>query len=598
VKRAARFAPWLVPAAVLAFYGRVLDRGFTSEDFLLIRFLGENPPWRDLASLFAAPWMGITVVQFWRPVSTLLYGLEIAAFGAHPAGYIWIHVLVHMVNALLVGAIAQRLGRRPEEPAGAVPLAAAFLFALYPLAPNAVIFGASFGTLFAATFLFGAFLAWLRYRETGFRAMQALALGLFALALGSYEAAVVFPAALAASDHLLSDRGDRRRHLALVPGYLPFFALAGLYLLLRKSLFGVFLGGYEEQGRRLLSLEIGPLLRDLATSIVQLHVPLYDWTPEPASLWIGCALLLGIPLAALWGRGPLRLWLFAWIWTLAALAPFAFRPVVPANGRYWYLATAGVVWSLTALLRRRVRSPAPELLVLVVLVWGFLLHGYLDVYEAAGETARVVQKELLRTAEPGAAGPRFLLGPPDFLRNAHGVPEAQVLRYGVWDAVHPPFAQAAVEVYPLPPLQGTELLPLLRGAPGSRIDVWDAGSRTLHPAALPPAGPEPPELAVLGPEPGAAVDLARETVQVAVPDGAHRRFRLIVSTRGNPAVVELGPEAVQGGTLRASFPASFCRSMDRLYGGQMFWWIEARDAAGAVSGFTRMRSFRPGRSDG
>jgi hypothetical protein len=377
-----------------------------------------------------------------------------------------------------------------------------------------------------------------------------------------------------------------------VPGYVPFLVLAGLYLLLRKSLFGVFLGGYEEQGRRLLTLEIGPLVRDLATSIVQLHVPLFDWTPGPAALGTGCALLLGLPLAALWGRGTLRVWGLAWVWTLAALAPFAFRPVVPANGRYWYLAAAGVAWGLAALLRGRVRSPAPELLVLVVLVWGFLLHGYLDVYQEAGVTAGEVQQELLRTAEPGATGARFLVAPPDFLRNPRGVPVAQVLRYGVWDAVHPPFAPAAVEVYPLPPLQGAELLPVLRGAPGSRIDVWDADSRTLRPVALPPVAPEPPELAVLSPAPGAAIHAERDLLEVAVPSGAHARYRLIVSTRGNPAVVELGPEAVQGGILRASLPASFCRSMDRLYGGEMYWWIEARDAAGGVMGFTRMRSFR------
>ena len=144
-----RVARFLLPAVVLAFYGRVLGRGFTSEDFLLIRFLGENPPWRDLVSHFTAPWLGIYVVQFWRPVSTFLYSLEIAAFGARPAGYNVLHVLVHTVNALLVGAIAHRLGRRSRQPDGAAPLTAALLFALFPLAPNAVIFGASFDALFA-----------------------------------------------------------------------------------------------------------------------------------------------------------------------------------------------------------------------------------------------------------------------------------------------------------------------------------------------------------------------------------------------------------------------------------------------------------------
>ena len=107
--RLGRLAPWLVALVVLAFYGPRLGRYFTSEDFLLIRFLGENPPWRDLGSLFGAPWLEISVVKFWRPVSTLLYGIEIAAFGGHPVGYNVVHVLVHAANAVLVWAIARRM---------------------------------------------------------------------------------------------------------------------------------------------------------------------------------------------------------------------------------------------------------------------------------------------------------------------------------------------------------------------------------------------------------------------------------------------------------------------------------------------------------
>ena len=111
-KPSERSAPWIVALVVLAVYGRALGRYFTSEDFLLIRFLSESPPWSDLRALFAAPWLEISVVKFWRPVSTLLYGLEIAAFGARPFGYNLTHVLVHAVNAVLVWNIARRLDGR------------------------------------------------------------------------------------------------------------------------------------------------------------------------------------------------------------------------------------------------------------------------------------------------------------------------------------------------------------------------------------------------------------------------------------------------------------------------------------------------------
>jgi hypothetical protein len=491
---------------------------------------------------------------------------------------------------VLVWAIARRLSGGDD----ATPLAAAFLFAIYPLHPNAVIFGASFATLFAATFLFGATLAWLRFQESGALSDQALSLALFALSLGSYEAAAVLPAVLAASDHLRT--GGTRSHLSRVPKYLPFFVLLGLYFLLRKSLFGVFVGGYEEQSRSLTAPRIGQLLQDLALSILQLHVPLYDRAPGAVAQGIACALVLGLPLALAWflrrrDPGFVRRWLFGWIWTLAALAPFAFKPSVPGNGRYWYLAAAGVALSLAffaqaafAAIRSRVRFLAPVCLVLFGLFWAVLLVDNLGVYAEAGETSRQIQQDLIRRA--GSTEVSFLARYPYFLTNATGVPIAQVYHYGVWDSVHPPFVQNAVSVYPLPQLEGAELLPVLRGAPRSRIYAWDARLRQVREVAPPPAGPQPAELEVIGPRP----------VEVRVPPGLAARFRLIVVARGNGTVIELGPEAVQGGVLKTSLPDEFCRTMARLYGGhEMFWWIEARNAAGGLAGFTRLRGFRVAR---
>lgn len=575
-----RSAPWIVVSVVLAVYGRALGRFFTSEDFLLVRFLGENPPWHDLRSLFAAPWLEISVVKFWRPVSTLLYGLEIAVFGARPLGYNLTHVLVHALNAVLVWNIARRLNGGTRF----APLAAALLFALHPLHPNAVVFGASFATLFAGTFFLAAVLAWQREARL-------LALGMFALALGSYEAAVVLPAVIVAWEVLLSR--DRRR----LAWTLPFFGLLALYFLLRRSLFGVFVGGYEEQGRSLLAPQLGRLLRDLATSIHQIHVPVWERWPDPVAVGTVLVLVIGLPiLLAASGRSEtdwVRRWLFGWIWTLVCLAPFAFRPVVPGNGRYWYLASVGVALSL-AVFAQAIRGLSgkwlrPAALILLGLFWGALLQRHLTVSLQAGKTAQEIQNELVRIGSKEPAPTRFLTRHPDFLTGESGAPIAGVLRYGVWDAVHLPFVESGITVLPLPPLSGSELLPVFRGMPGSRVYAWDAQAGQIHEVVPPQGGPV--ELAVIAPPPGAVLDPARDQLVVAVPLGAVS-FRLIVVTRGNSAVVDLGPGTVQGGALRASLPEDFCRSMDHLYGGEQLWWIEARDGAGTLVGFTPMRSFR------
>jgi hypothetical protein len=607
--RVAHLAPWLLAGTVLIAFGPALGRSFTSEDFLLIRVLGEHPPWRDPAAWLAAPWLGISAVKFWRPVSTLLYALEIAVFGVRPLGYNLAHLLVHALNAVLVWALVRRLDRKREESGdGLVPLVAAALFAIHPLHPNAVVFGASFATLFGAAFQLGAFLAWLRFRQDGSHAAWWTALGLFALALGSYEASAILPVVLVLHDHLLAAPG-RDRHRVLVPGYVPFFAVLGGYLLLRRWILGVVLGGYEEFAQRLVTPQMTQLLADAATSVRLLHVPVYDrgWTRgiDAGAL----ALLLGAPLVlfALRRRtlAPVhaRLWLFAWGWGLAMQAPFAFRPSVPANGRYWYLASAGVALSAVVLGRAvfiagrsRARVLAPVTVLLLGLGWAWLLADEVRTYREAARAARDIQQQLIRIQGAGeaASGRRlFLTRYPYFLVNEAQVPLAQVYHYGLRDAVNPPFSAAAVPVWPLVPLQGPELLPVALGPPGSGIFEWDATSGTIRPAAIPRPDPPLVELRVLAPRDGALVDPARETALVAIPPGPHHRFRLLVTGPGNGTVVGLGPDRVADGVLRADLPGAFLQTLERLYpDGEFFWWIEARDAAGRVTGFTRMRSFR------
>lgn len=582
--------PLILLGVILALYGRALDRPFTSEDFLLIRYLGENPPWRDLVAQFTQPWLGISVVKFVRPVSTLLYGIEIALFGGSPIGYNLTHVLVHVLNAVLVWIVVRRLVREALESEDEVtPLASALLFALHPLHPNAVIFSASFATLFGALFFLGSIAVYQRFRERGSLAAWGSALVLFLLALGSYEAAAVLPGVLAVYDHLIA----RRRLGRALAGYLPFFGVLGLYLLMRRWIFGVTIGGYEEYSQRLLAPQIRRTVEDLATSIHQLHFPVYDSAPAAWAILASCAVFVGAPLA-FWvfqKGGHARLWLFAWAFTLAAMAPFAFRPSVPGNGRYWYLAAAGAAMAaclafggIFARIPRPWRYLAPALAVLLGGVWILLLTGYISSYVEAGETARTIQGALLRV-RPGSE--TFLTRYPYFVENEAKVPIAQVYHYGVWDSVHPPFTEKSVPVYPLPPLAGTDLLPVVLGSPGRAVYEWEGGRVRRF---TPPSGPALPEFQVLGPADGAVVDPARDFAEVSVPAGPHARFRLVLSTPINGAVFDLTP---QGSVLRVDLPDEILQTSDRLYGKSVhYWWVEARDSEGRLSGFSRMRSFR------
>ena len=72
--------------------------------------------------------------------------------------------------------------------------------------------------------------------------------------------------------------------------------------------------------------------------------------------------------------------------------------------------------------------------------------------------------------------------------------------------------------------------------------------------------------------------------------GAGRRFRLIVLARGNPNVAEIAATPGPDGTSRVDLPRAFLLAMDRLYGGDFYWWIESRDDRGQLL-WSRMRSF-------
>src|SRR4029077_12862673 len=99
------------------------------------------------------------------------------------------------------------------------------------------------------------------------------------------------------------------------------FGVLGLYLLLRRQIFGVFVGGYDEYSQRLLAPQLRQMAHDLAASVDLLPLPLLDSRPyvpallrtvphlplsagEPSHLGavLGCLLLGVAPLAFWWLR--------------------------------------------------------------------------------------------------------------------------------------------------------------------------------------------------------------------------------------------------------------------------------------------------------
>lgn len=579
---------------MLALYASALPRYFTSEDFLLLRFLREHPPWDSWREFMTSSWLGISVVKFYRPISTLLLAAEARVFGAVALGYNAVHLLVHLLNAYLVWRIARRIAGAAAE--AWVPVAIALLFALYPLHPNTVSFIASFATLFSTSFLLLAFDAYQR-RALG----QSLAA--FLLALGSYEAAVVLPGFLLAHDLLVPDDAPapaaRSRARLVVRSWVPFAVATAGYLVLRRAVLGFAIGGYEEAGRRLLAPQLLIWGRDFVLSVWWLHMPRFDNAPSTAVAGWWTAALVGVPatLGLLrWKTAPdARRWIFAWVWVVLSLLPFSFTPAVPGNGRYWYLASIGLAMTIGFLARwllpaaRFGKYPAFTAVGLVGVFWAFLLAHYVGAYGEAARTARSIQQQLVRIdAQQSVGSLIFVTNYPLFLNDARQTPIAQIYHYGLADALHPPFTDVPVRIYPLPLLSDRELEAVTRGRPQARVERWEPLEGIFHrvDTAL---HEQLAELAPAFPTDGATIDRSGLfATATATPSAV--TYRLILVAEGNAAVVEA---AVQPeGMVRAAMPQEFVESMTHLYGSEMFWWIEGRDAGGLAVAVSPLCGFR------
>ena len=79
-------------ALCVAGYARALGRYFVSEDFLILRHLASAPLWETAWAHLTGPLLGVTFVEFYRPVSAFLLHGELLLWGTLPAPYLLTHL--------------------------------------------------------------------------------------------------------------------------------------------------------------------------------------------------------------------------------------------------------------------------------------------------------------------------------------------------------------------------------------------------------------------------------------------------------------------------------------------------------------------------
>jgi tetratricopeptide (TPR) repeat protein len=176
----------ILMVAVFIVYLPMWHAGFIWDDD---RYVTDNP-------LLSAPdglrhiWLSLDSPSQYFPMVYTVFRIEYALWGLSPAGYHWVNIALHAINALLVWRLLRRLNL-PGSWLGAA------IWALHPVQVESVAWVTELKNVLMCFFFLLALLAWISFVEEKQKGIfYGLTLLFFVLALFSKTTACTLPAAL------------------------------------------------------------------------------------------------------------------------------------------------------------------------------------------------------------------------------------------------------------------------------------------------------------------------------------------------------------------------------------------------------------------
>jgi protein O-mannosyl-transferase len=219
-------------------YLNALRNPFVYDDY---RTIVENGSIRTLSDLRAIVGHDVT-----RPIANFSFAIDRAIWGPTPFGFHLTSVLLHVLNVVLLFAIARRLaadraGSGPSTAAAApgyVAFLAAALFAVHPLMTEAVGYISGRSEVLCGTFFFLAFLCGRRWMRGGGWRWWVCTLALWGAGILTREVAAVLPLLLFCYDWVILDDDAKpaRRHRWWVL-HAPLMAVALVGAAIRIAVF-------------------------------------------------------------------------------------------------------------------------------------------------------------------------------------------------------------------------------------------------------------------------------------------------------------------------------------------------------------------------
>jgi hypothetical protein len=339
-----------------------LTNGLVSDDWVFLYFVWGAPTLRQAMQFFN---FGYQSYWFVRPVEWLATWVLYKASGTNPVAYHLASVLLNLADGVLFGVLAYWLIERSSTNRRRSLVASIAAFALFVFNwrhHEAVFWYSSINELFSALFRLAALLLLIyAFESQGRKGKRWIAylcsLAIYALALLSKESSVVFPAEmllLLLCVRLMAGELFGKQILVRLAAWAPFLALTVVW--------GIeYAATSDSQSSAIVARSGHTLITNAPIRDMLLHflqylngnlIGLGALASSPAALSFELVALAAIAVLALVRRQ--YLWVFALLWSLAAVAPYALmagesyvqqRQPILALGiegdRYLYYSAAG-----------------------------------------------------------------------------------------------------------------------------------------------------------------------------------------------------------------------------------------------------------------
>ncbi|HKE22796.1 MAG TPA: glycosyltransferase family 39 protein [Bryobacteraceae bacterium] len=343
---------WPLPVALailaIAVYANTAHNGFIGDDKIQLL---ENPLVTDPANIprlfHSSVWAILGIAgNYYRPVQFLLYMLVYQCAGFSATAFHLFLVLVHAANTVLLYFLVRRMSE------GRIALAAAALFAVYPIHTETVNWIAALPDLFVTTLGLAGVLWFARGRGKPHGFAIAGHCGIYLLALLTKETGVMLLPLYGGYAFLcLHHRWPEfRRNL---PFYSAIFASLAVYLALRTNA----LGSLAPAQQTFFHLSFGEFVLSAVVMAAQYlgallwpvnlnYFHIFHATPTITAVFLVSALWLAA-VAALFFRTRVALISYGIFWIAVTMAPALNLTGVGQNvfaERYLYLPSVAFCW--------------------------------------------------------------------------------------------------------------------------------------------------------------------------------------------------------------------------------------------------------------